>query len=71
MSEIINLVAALTNEILRVTEIKREYLALPNNAGVIAALMMQEAIDDARIAQASGDVLQMIPALQALKEFEL
>jgi len=66
-----NLVEGLMDEILRVTEIKREYDSLPNGAGKFAAYFMQQALDTARRAQASGDILQMIPALQALKEFEL
>ena len=69
MSESKNLVEALTDEILRVTEIKREYDAIP--AWAFAAAMMSAAIDNARKAQASGDILTMIPALKALQEFEL
>lgn len=69
MTESKNLVEALTDEILRVTEIKREYDAIP--AGALAAALMGQALDKARKAQASGDILQMIPALQELKEFEL
>lgn len=69
MADSKNLVEGLTDEILRVTEIKREYDAIP--AGAIAAAMMAAAIEKARNAQASGDILQMIPALQELKEFEL
>lgn len=71
MSDSKNLVEALTDEILRVTEIKRVYDSLPGNAGVFAALLMQEAIGKARKAQASGDIMQMIPALKELQEFEL
>ncbi len=66
-----NLVEGLTDEILRVTEIKNEYLTLPGGAGNFAALLMCFSIENARKAQASGDILQMIPALQALREFEL
>ena len=69
MTESKNLVEALTDEIFRVTEIKREYDAIP--AGALAAALMGQALDKARKAQASGDILQMIPALQELKEFEL
>ena len=69
MGESKNLVEGITDEILRVTEIKREYDAIPE--GAIAAAMMGIAIDNARKAQASGDILQMIPALEALREFEL
>lgn len=69
MTESKNLVEALTDEILRVTEIKREYDAIP--AGALAAALMGQALDKARKAQASGDILQMIPALEELREFEL
>jgi hypothetical protein len=71
MADSKNLVEALTDEILRVTEIKNEYDSLPGNAGVLAGMLMQEAINTARKAQASGDILQMIPALKDLQEFEL
>lgn len=66
-----NLVEALTDEILRVTEIRNVYVCLPGNAGVFASYLMHEAIKKARKAQASGDILQMIPALKELEEFEL
>ena len=71
MAETKNLVEGLTDEILRVTEIKNEYISIPSGAGKLAAAFMQQAIDEARKAQASGDILQMIPALQKLQEFEL
>ena len=73
MADSKNLVEGLTDEILRVTEIMKEYLSIPNGAGRLAAAMMEVAIaiDKARKAQASGDILQMIPALQELREFEL
>jgi hypothetical protein len=71
MTQSKNLVEGLTDEILRVTEIKNEYLTLSGGAGNFAALLMCFAIENARKAQASGDILQMIPALQALREFEL
>jgi len=70
MAENKNLVEGLTDEILRVTAIKTEYLQLPKNAGLFAAMMMEQAIGAARKAQASGDILEMIPALKALQEFE-
>lgn len=66
-----NLVEALTNEILRVTEISREYKSVPGGAGTLAAYVMDMQIEKARKAQASGDILQMIPALQDLQGFEL
>lgn len=71
MADYKNLMESLTDEILRVTEIKKEYDSLPGNAGVFAAVLMQEAIRTARKAQASGDITQMIPALKDLQEFEL
>lgn len=66
-----NLVEGLTDEIIRVLDIKKEYDALPGNAGAFASALMAQAIDTARKAQASGDIMQMIPALKALQEFEL
>jgi hypothetical protein len=71
MADSKNLVEALTDEILRVTKIKEEYDALPNMAGALVAYCMAVAIANARKAQASGDILQMIPALKELQEFEL
>lgn len=66
-----NLVEGLTDEILRVTEIRNEYLAIEGGAGRLAAAMMDVALQNARKAQASGDVVQMLLAHSALKEFEL
>ena len=66
-----NIIEGITNEIIRVMAIKTECLAIPGGAGTFAALMMQAAIDNARAAQASGDIMLMIPAYKALKEFEL
>lgn len=71
MTETKNLVEGLTDEILRVTEIKQEYLRIPGGAGQFAAIVMEQAIDRARKAQASGDILQMIPALKELQKFGL
>jgi len=69
MADSKNLIEALTDEILRVTEIKKVYDEIP--AGALAAAMMGASIEKARKAQSSGDILQMIPALQELREFEL
>jgi len=69
MADSKNLIEALTDEILRVTEIKKIYDEIP--AGAFAAAMMGASIEKARKAQSSGDILQMIPALQELQEFEL
>jgi hypothetical protein len=66
-----NLVEGLTTEILRVTEIKRIYDELPGDAGKFAAHFMEQAIESARAVQATGDIEEMIKALNALKEFEL
>ena len=71
MADSKNLVEGLTDEILRVTEIKKEYEELPNKAGLFAAIMMGHAIDTARKAQASGDIMQMIQSLKDLQGFEL
>lgn len=65
-----NLVEGLTDEILRVIEVKKVYDELPNNAGVFASALMAKAIEKARKAQASGDILEMIPALEELREFD-
>ena len=66
-----NLVEALTNEILRVTEISREYKSVPGGAGKLAAYVMDLQIEQARKAQASGDILQIISAIQDLQGFGL
>lgn len=65
----VNLVEGLTNEILRVTEIQKIYLETPG--GQFAAVFMLADIQEARKAQASGDVLKMVQAYKALKEYEL
>lgn len=66
-----NIVQGLTDEILRVAEISKEYKSLPGGSGMLAAAMMDAAIEKAKKAQASGDILKMIPALKELQEFEL
>ncbi len=66
-----NLVEGLTDEILRVTEISKEYKSIPGGSGMLAAKMMDTAIEKARKAQGSGDILEMMPALKELQEFEL
>lgn len=71
MAEVKNLVEGLTDEILRVTEIRNIYLNVPNNAGAFAAHLMQVAIDRAKEAQARGELTEMIAAFHALQEFEL
>lgn len=65
----VNLIEGLTNEILRVTEIQKIYLERPG--GQFAAAMMRTDIQAAREAQASGDILKILPALQNLREYEL
>lgn len=52
-----NLVEGLTDEILRVSEIQREYNSLPRGAGELGAHVMGIAIAEGRAAQASGDIL--------------
>lgn len=69
MSE--NLVGAITKEILRVTEIKNEYLQLPKGAGRLAAALMEQEIQNAQKAQASGEISLMFLSVKALQEFEL
>jgi len=66
-----NLVEGLTEEILRVTEIVREYKQLPNGSGIFAAILMEESLRIAKEAQASGDIVAMMAALMDLKEFEM
>lgn len=64
-----NLVEGLMNEIVRVTEIRNVYLEF--QGGQLAAMVMKTELDKAKEAMASGDILQMMPALQRLKEIEL
>jgi len=66
-----NLVQGLTEQIARVTEIRTVYLGLPNNTGAFAAALMEQAIDNAIAAQASGDIMMMIVCFNELKEFQL
>jgi len=72
MSE--NLVEALTTEILRVTEIHGYYIETAEDETGIQkqillslALDIQNTIDIGRQAHGTGDILQMIPALQDLQ----
>lgn len=64
-----NLVEGLTNEILRVTAIRDEYLKYP--AGDFAATVMNAELEKAREAQSRASIEEMIIAYQSLKEFEL
>lgn len=66
-----NLVEGLTEEILRVTEIVRQYKELPNDAGIFAAILMEELLRIAKEAQASGDIVAMKAVLMDLKELEM
>ena len=71
MAEIKNLIEGLTDEILRVTEIIREYRELPGGAGNLAAHFMEVDVAAARKAQASGDVIECLAAFGKLQEYEL
>ncbi len=71
MAEVKNVIEGLTEEILRVTEIHKTYLELPDNAGAIGARLMELVLDRAKQAQGRGDVIEMMMAFKALQEFEL
>lgn len=63
-----NLVEGLLEETLRVTEIKGYYDAEPN--GVFGSAMIQQSIDKAKEAMATGDVVTMLASCKELKEIE-
>jgi hypothetical protein len=60
---------ALPQEIERVQDIIREYENTPN--GHFAAAFMRQDIKKAHEAMISGDIVGMLAAYQALKEYEL
>lgn len=64
-----NLMEGLTNEILRVSEIQREYKEIP--AGALTAALMEIDLREAKAALATLDILRMIPIYNKLKEWEL
>lgn len=64
-----NLMQGLCEEIDRVKEIKKEYEAIPG--GVFAATLMGIDIANAEKARNEGDVINMLCAYTALKEYEL
>lgn len=68
MSEQKNLISGLTDEILRVTEIIKEYESLEGGAGMFAAAIMKREVEMAKKIQASGDVIEMIAILKTLQQ---
>lgn len=66
-----NLIEGLQQEQNRVREIIREYKAIPNNAGMLAATMMELDVKKADAAIAEGDTIQMLVCLESLKTYEL
>lgn len=71
MADIQTLADGLDEEIIRVEELKKRYLELPNGAGCIAARLMEQALENAKEARKNSDVLGMLNAFQSLQEFEL
>ncbi len=71
MADVKTLADGLDEEIIRVEEIQKIYLELPNGAGNIAAHLMGLALGRAKDARKNNDVLGMINAFQDLQEFEL
>lgn len=67
MSE--SLAEALPKEQARVREIVAVYETVP--VGALAAVMMRQSLSRAERASASGDVAEMIAALEDLKGYEL
>ena len=65
-----NLVEALHQEIKRGNELVEIYKKLPNGAGYFGAWMIQASIDNALIALASGDVVKIAQAYEAMKDNE-
>lgn len=65
-----NVAEKLTREIQRVTTLKGQYEAisgLPNVSTAFALRHINQSLEDAHAAQASGDVVRMIAACQELE----
>lgn len=71
MSEQKNLISGLTDEILRVTEIIKEYESMEGGVGMFAASIMNREVERAKKIQAGGDVIEMIATLKTLQENKL
>lgn len=63
-----NLIEGLINECNRVREIILEYKSLPNNAGLLAATLMEYDIKKAEKAISEGDTIEMMRLYYELLE---
>lgn len=66
-----NLMDGLLSEMNRVREIIKEYESIPGNAGMFAATLMKLDIVKAEKSISEGDVIKMMIAYEALKEYQL
>jgi hypothetical protein len=66
-----NLMDGLLSEMNRVREIVKEYNAQPKNAGRLATLFMQLAIEKADESIKVNNVVKMLQCYSKLKEYEL
>ena len=63
-----NLVGGLHDEIVRVTELREEYLTIPNGH-ISANFLMKPALERARTALEGGDPIEMMQSLEDLRGF--
>ena len=64
-----NLVEGIQSERKRVEELRKEYVALPGNAGQLAIILnIDPALKEADECIASGDVVRMLGAYSRLQE---
>lgn len=66
-----NLIEGLQRQMNRVREIVKEYESLPKNAGLFAATMMKQVIQNAERNIAIGDTIGMMRSYKELEEFEM
>ena len=52
----------------RVRKLIEDYRSLPGNAGAFGALMMEQTLQRADAAQASGDILEILAVYQEMVE---
>lgn len=69
MSEVRTVAEALPDEIARVTVILGHYIEI-GPAGAFGAMLIRASLERARRANAIGDVIGMVQALEDLKEYK-
>ncbi len=57
-------------EMRRVRQLKEEYVALPDGAGTIGAVILEGILREGEDAQASGDIVRILQSFTALQGCE-